>query len=136
MPPKTSKRKPPAYIGTIGLRLRGKSKSPERAFILLPKVENGPVFDHSAFREATNPPKLDFDGLGFMGCLTGAAKKVPSLTHSVAPSLLRKRSRSASLPGCKRPRGGLLSLPTFCGLRGFNPHQRNAKNIFFTRLSH
>ena len=30
--------------------------------------------------------------------------------------LFRKRSRSAHLLGCKRPRDGLLSLPTFCGL--------------------
>ena len=31
--PKASKRKPSAYKGTVGLRLRGKSKSPERAFL-------------------------------------------------------------------------------------------------------
>ena len=30
--------------------------------------------------------------------------------------LFRKRSRSAYLLGCKRPRDGSLSLPTFCGL--------------------
>ena len=30
--------------------------------------------------------------------------------------LFRKKSRSARLLGCKRPRNGSLSLPTFCGL--------------------
>ena len=55
--------------------------------------------------------------------------------HAAAPPL-RKRSRSARLLGCKRPRNGLLSLPTFCGLREFNPHQQNTKNIFFMRLRH
>ena len=35
------------------------------------------------------------------------------LTHFAA-SPLRKRSRSVRLLGCKRPRGGSLSLPTFC----------------------
>ena len=30
--------------------------------------------------------------------------------------LFRKKSRSAHLLGCKRPRDGSLSLPTFCGL--------------------
>ena len=39
----------------------------------------------------------------------------PPLALSVAPPL-RKRSRSARLLGCKRPRNGSLSLPTFCGL--------------------
>ena len=35
------------------------------------------------------------------------------LTHFAA-SPLRKRSRSVRLLGCKRPRDGSLSLPTFC----------------------
>ena len=39
------------------------------------------------------------------------------LTHFAA-SPLRKRSRSARLLGCKRPRGGSLSLPTFCEKKG------------------
>ena len=34
--------------------------------------------------------------------------------RSVIPPL-RKKSRSARLLGCKRPRDGSLSLPTFCG---------------------
>ena len=38
------------------------------------------------------------------------------LTHAVAPPF-RKKSRSAHLLGCKRPRNGLLSLPTFCGFK-------------------
>jgi hypothetical protein len=33
--------------------------------------------------------------------------------------LLRKRSRSACLFGCKRPHDSTLSLPTFCGFFGF-----------------
>ena len=37
----------------------------------------------------------------------------PSARASAPP--LRKRSRSARLLGCKRPRDGSLSLPTFCG---------------------
>ena len=36
------------------------------------------------------------------------------LTHAAAPPF-RKKSRSARLLGCKRPRCGSLSLPTFCG---------------------
>ena len=38
------------------------------------------------------------------------------LTHAVAPPF-RKKSRSAHLLGCKRPRDGSLSLPTFCGFK-------------------
>ena len=34
--------------------------------------------------------------------------------HVAAPPF-RKKSRSAHLLGCKRPRNGSLSLPTFCG---------------------
>ena len=37
------------------------------------------------------------------------------LTHAVAPPF-RKKSRSAHLLGCKRPRDGSLSLPTFRGV--------------------
>ena len=36
--------------------------------------------------------------------------------HAAAPPF-RKKSRSAHLLGCKRPRNGLLSLPTFCGFK-------------------
>nr|DAX49457.1 MAG TPA: hypothetical protein [Caudoviricetes sp.] len=32
------------------------------------------------------------------------------------PLLFRKRSHSARLLGCKRPRDSSLSLPTFCGV--------------------
>ena len=43
------------------------------------------------------------------------ARRFPKspLTHFAA-SPLRKRSRSVRLLGCKRPRDGSLSLPTFC----------------------
>ena len=58
--------------------------------------------------------------------------------HPLASLLLlfRKKSRSAHLFGCKRPYDGSLSLPTFCELRGFNSHRRNAENIFFMWLIH
>ncbi len=49
--------------------------------------------------------------------------------------LFRKKSRSARLFSCKRPHDGSLSLPIFCGLRGFDSHRRNAENIFFMWLS-
>ena len=48
----------------------------------------------------------------------------PFLAHSVAPPH-RKKSRSARLFGCKRPRDGTLSLPTFCG---YNP--KRLKRIY------
>ena len=35
--------------------------------------------------------------------------------------LFRKKSHSAHRPGCKRPPGGSLPLPTFCELEGSNP---------------
>ena len=38
------------------------------------------------------------------------------LTHAVTPPF-RKKSRSAHLLSCKRPRDGSLSLPTFCGFK-------------------
>ena len=38
------------------------------------------------------------------------------LTHAVAPPF-HKKSRSAHRLGCKRPRDGSLSLPTFCGFK-------------------
>ena len=38
------------------------------------------------------------------------------LTHAVAPPF-RKKSRSAHLLVCKRPRDGSLPLPTFCGFK-------------------
>ena len=50
------------------------------------------------------------------------------LTHFAA-SPLRKRSRSVRLLGCKRPRDGSLSLPTFCekkeGARGGRSGRKN-----------
>ena len=52
--------------------------------------------------------------------------------HAAAPPF-RKRSRSARLLGCKRPRDGSLSLPTFCGFEGSNPSDKN-ENISFCRL--
>ena len=58
-----------------------------------------------------------------------------SLAHAVAPPL-RKKSRSARLLGCKRPRDGLLSLPTFCGNRKLNSIHRKLGNIFFIALRH
>ena len=66
--PKASKRKPSAYIGTVGLRLRGKSKSPERFFA--EKVENKPVFNFPSFTAAANPAtKLILTVLGGMNSL-------------------------------------------------------------------
>ena len=55
--------------------------------------------------------------------------------HAAAPPFC-KRSRSARLFGCKRPHDGLLSLPTFCGLRGFKSTYKKRKNIFFIALRH
>ena len=49
--------------------------------------------------------------------------------------LFRKKSRSAHLFGCKRPHNGLLSLPTFCDLRGFRSIRQIAK-ISFLCASH
>ena len=53
------------------------------------------------------------------------------LTHFAA-SPLRKRSRSVRLLGCKRPRGGSLSLPTFCekkegASRGLAPRSKKSR---------
>ena len=53
-------------------------------------------------------------------------------TYAAAPPL-RKRSRSARLLGCKRPRDGSLPQPTFCGFEGSNPSDKN-ENISFCRL--
>ena len=36
--------------------------------------------------------------------------------------------------GYKRAHDGFVPLPPFCGLREFDPHQRNTKNIFFMWL--
>ena len=43
------------------------------------------------------------------------------LTHAAAPPF-RKKSRSARLLGCKRPRCGSLSLTTFCAHPPNNSH--------------
>ena len=50
------------------------------------------------------------------------------LTHFAA-SPLRKRSRSVRLLGCKRPRDGSLSLPTFCEKKegAFSEHRTGGR---------
>ena len=44
--------------------------------------------------------------------------------------LFRKKSHSAHRPGCKRPPGGSLPLPTFCELEGSNPTIKMPKISF------
>ncbi len=48
--------------------------------------------------------------------------------RSVIPPF-RKKSRFARLLSCKRPRGGSLSLPTFCGYVGSNYPQKNRRSF-------
>ena len=81
--------------------------------------------------------KIDFDLLFHVGAsfisLAPTFFQKSERAHAAAPPF-RKRSRSARLLGCKRPRDGSQSLPTFCGLRGFNPHQRKDKKSFSCSL--
>lgn len=49
--------------------------------------------------------------------------------HAAAPPF-RKKSRSAHLLGCKRPRNGSLSLPTFCEYESSTPTAEMPKKSF------
>ena len=81
----------------------------ERAHVAAPPFQTGPAAAglRFGFSVVLQSPLCS----GLFLCLRLQNK--PS-ARTLAPPL-RKRSRSARLLGCKRPRDGSLSLPTFCG---------------------
>ena len=81
----------------------------ERAHVAAPPFQTGPAAAGLRFGFSVVLQSPLCSGLFF--CLRLQNK--PSARASAPP--LRKRSRSARLLGCKRPRDGSLSLPTFCG---------------------
>ena len=86
-------------------------KRPERQIALLAKLD-------IAF--GYGPKGRGFESLTARHVGASSAYITPSKGWGICllPLLLlfRKKSRSAPLLGCKRPRDGSLSLPTFCGL--------------------
>ena len=72
--------------------------------------------DRAPQRESQVLPPQPRRGKSLWLAATFCIKKVTASLDGL-PLLFRKKSRSARLLGCKRPRNGSLSLPTFCGLR-------------------
>ena len=115
----------PLMLHEDGSLVSRKARCPLRRLYDVQSSEEVPL-RFAGTRERPNPPFSSLSCLVVADSAPLATAFSPSLALSVAPPL-RKRSRQAHLLGCKRPRDGEPSLPTFCGVyrkRGFGCPQK------------